>query len=171
MMKIPILRPIEVIDFSRENLREIFNKHQVGELPYYIVLSMDDISVIRDSLDNIREVLRELNKHPRLPYPLYIVSDKISNHLDFAIVRDVNLLPKHYKVKGKRVKTKEQNLLNKVEMTAARIHNHPLDKGHAQIKNQAHLNRILKDMSVEVDFYQFVINRIRQREEAKFNKD
>lgn len=158
--RIPHYAEINVESYDVFELTEKFKEEGIGEVPLYINLSMLNPDLTLKAIKNIAQSLILLNLHPYFPYPLYVVTDKISEHEVMPIIPSVEDLPAHFDNKIKRLKQKEQLLLNKVKLKSNRLANVALYDKVAEIKNQFKNQRKILRACQENEFYQHLIDKL-----------
>lgn len=138
--------------------------NQIATNPAYMIV--DDLGgkELLDMLDLLSEVLAEIKAHPKLPYPFFIISRANVKHKDFHIVSSKETITNYYRLKIKKLKKRELNLLNKVNMIVERIHNYPLNEYLEQMKSDSYYHKVLRDLCVEKAFYKEQLQKMNQQE-------
>ena len=145
--RIPHYAEIKVDNYSIFELTEKFKEEGIGEIPLYIDLSILSDEQTLEAIQNISQSLILLNLHPYFPYPLYVITDKVNDHEIIPIIASPAELPSHFDNKIKRLKQKEQLLLNKVKLKSNRLANIALYDKVAEIKNNLKIKEIFLQLA------------------------
>jgi hypothetical protein len=165
-LKLPVLHKVEIEKFELGAVLTALKKEYAGEVPCVITLELEDIGEIKDALEIIVIALSTLNIHPRFPYPLYIITDKIQHHPDLCLIKKAEDIPEHFVKRLKKIKGREQALLNKTQTILERIQNHPVSEEHEYIKHYFHGRRELKDLSHQVYFFERILKKLQETSES-----
>ena len=158
--RIPNYAEITVESYEVFELTEKLKEQGIGEVPLYINVSALNEELTKKALQNIAQSLILLNLHPFFPYPLYVITDKIGQHDVLPIIPSIDELPAHFNNKIKRLKQKEQLLLNKVRLKSNRLSNVALYDKIAEIKNQFKNQRKILRACQENEFYEHLIDKL-----------
>lgn len=137
-----------------KSLLEKFQTVGIGQGPFYINLTEIKKETALERIEVLLEVLNTLEISPFFPYPIYIVSPYLNSDCKIPTVKTVEELPEHYNKKSKRLKGKEEGLLNKANFISRRLGN--LNPG-AELKKISPImkeQKILFKLTVELDYYE-----------------
>ncbi|TNF01219.1 MAG: hypothetical protein EP326_04880 [Deltaproteobacteria bacterium] len=162
-MRIPIYEEITADNFDLPFLCDLFSSKKIGKIPMYIILHQLHGDELQAALTNITEALIMLNIHPRVPYPLYVVTKEIPNHKDLLIVPSVEALPRHFHNKARRLRSKELALLSKCSILSKKVSNLNVHQRFRQITKTASAQKQLFDHCKEVHFFQQILDGINNR--------
>ncbi len=162
-MRIPIYEEITADDFDLSFLCDLFATKKIGKIPMYIVLHHLHGEELETAMSNITEALIMLNIHPKIPYPLYIVTREVSHHKDLSVVRSVEELPRHFHNKARRLRSKELALLSKCSILSKKLVNQNIHQRFRQIRKTASPQRQLFDQCKQTHFFQQIIDGINNR--------
>lgn len=161
-MKLPVFEELKVPNFEIPILLKALHRIGAGQLPIFVYLSAKNEAEARQQLDHITKALHELGVHPQIPFPIYAITEFIDVHPDIPIVPNEEELPQHFNKKSKRLKTKEQSLLNRVRIVAEKLNNQDLIKTDDSIKMEMSLHRRLYRLTRETHFYETILKKLKQ---------
>ena len=164
-MRLPVYEKITPTDFSIESLKSLFISKLVGDIPCYIILPNLARNQVEQFLDNILKTLQTLRVHPVIPYPVYIITDMIQSHDELLLIKSERKLPQHFLKKSKRLKPKDQTLLNKVDVNSKKIQNSDIEDTLNELKSFISPHRTLFELSKEVDFYEDLLKQLESKGE------
>jgi hypothetical protein len=170
-MRIPIYEEICLDHHDVESILALFKLKKFGQVPYCITTISIDQDFISEALDNISKVLITLNINPQLPYPVYIINSSKRFHPHLKIIESVNLLPKHFFNKIRRLKTKEAALLSKTSLIASKITNENITEKLATLSKILKPQRKLYELSKEIHFYEKILDGLAGKLTTDRNKD
>lgn len=165
-MKLPVFEEIETNDYSIGQLYKTFKKASIGEIPSYICIDMDNPKLIEEALDNIKNALDNLDCSKHFPYPFYVVSPILQDYPGLNVVDSIRQLPKHFFKKPKKLKPKEQSLLNKTAILNEKVKNLNITEKLEYIQSQKENQKKLFLLTRETSFYERVMMGIRDRESS-----
>ena len=151
---------MEFENFTVFELTERLKEVGIGEVPLYVDILEFDQEMTKEFLTNITQAMILLNLHPFFPYPFYVITDKVTSHDLMPICRDVSELPTHFSNRVKRLKQKEQLLLNKVQIKSSKLANISLHDKIGELKNQFKSQRKIMENCQEENFYRHLIERL-----------
>lgn len=154
-MRVPIFQSIEVQAWSKEGLREAYNRQRIEIHPSYLDLTLKDVAKTNQAIAWTAEIFQEDNRI-LIPFPLYIIAPKFLGPYpdDGAVIlSSPSQLPKHYLKKAKKLKNRESALMKKTEIMIQRIQNHELPKDDRWLKRATPLYRQLKEATLEAHYY------------------
>lgn len=125
-MKLPVFEEVKTSDFSVTVLLKLLHRYGAGKSPLFVHLTATNPETATIQADHIAKALRELGVHPQLPFPCYVITGQIKGHSELLVVSEEKFLPSHFNKKAKRLKNKEQSLLNRVRLVADKITNQDL---------------------------------------------
>ncbi|WP_127715891.1 hypothetical protein [Halobacteriovorax sp. HLS] len=163
-MRIPIYEELILNQYNVEYLREELGKSKLGLIPMYTSLHLISDKERPTAAMNIEQVLKELEIHPRYPYPFYIISETPIRSISITVVEHVQNLPLHYFKKAKRLKNKELALLNKATLLAEKVVNNDLYQKEIDLKEGYTHQVLLYRKSKELNFYENVLEELDQKE-------
>lgn len=166
-MKLPVIQQINITNFDLPSLKEAFHNQKVGSLPLYLEISSLEKTVVEKKLLLIKEALDSLKLNSFFPYPFYIINALNIKIEGLNTLDSVIKLPKHYIFKIKRVKNREQALLNKSQIIIERINNHPLREELDLIHDQRIKNKLLKELTKETSIYHKILRNIKNHGEKE----
>lgn len=161
-MKIPLLLKIEVQDIALESIKYILEKNSAGKAPLLLVLDKEVVSKREVFAKNCIEVLKEKGINPYFPYPCYIVSPARIETKGIPHLHKIEQAPKHFIKKIKRIKTREQGLLTKVDTYYSRIRNQSVDDDLDYIQRKREDNRKLRDLCHQKKFFISIVEKLRE---------
>lgn len=158
--RIPTYSELKFESLQVFELTEKLKEEGVGEVPLYIDLSALGPEQTQEALKNLAQSLILLNLHPYFPYPLYVITNKVGHHDVLPIIPSVSDLPEHFNNKIKRLKQKEQLLLNKVKLKSNRLANVALYDKIAEIKKQFKSQKRILRACQENEFYEYIREKL-----------
>lgn len=141
-MKLPVFEEVKTSDFSVTALLKLLHRYGAGKSPLFVHLTAKDPETAQTQADHIAKALRELGVHPQLPFPCYIITTQLKSHSELVVVSEERYLPSHFNKKPKRLKNKEQSLLNRVRLVADKLTNQDL------VELDSHMNREMEEHRV-----------------------
>ncbi len=165
-MKVPLLQKIEISIKDLPELEDIFRKNSIGSIPTILIFTEMTIEHTKKAIHACEALCRQKDLDPSLPYPLYILNQWQIEQSFFPEVSDLNNIPRHFVKKIKRVKKREQNILDKVVTLSNRINNHHVTGDLEYIALKAKDNKRLKELCSEKNFYLDLITKLGQEQEA-----
>jgi len=165
-MKLPNLQVIENAQNDIMVLEKNLKEAHLGENPIAIIASkkLTEDST-RELLLTLKEICDGKHIHPKLPYPIFIVTifDIQSDH--FALVRSKEEITNYYRLKIKKLKKRETHLLGKVKTYTTRINHYRLEEAMNIMKAHSLKHHSLKSVCKEKAFYSDVLNKIKNAEQ------
>lgn len=152
-MKLPLLQKIEIENADVSELDTIFKKNAVGKTPTILIFKNLTLSGTREALEAASLVCKSSRIDPHFPYPIYFLDELNIEQSFFPVLKDINDAPRHFIKKIKRIKKREQVLLDKVTTLSERIQNHPVKEDLEYLAIKAVKNKKLKELCVEKAFY------------------
>lgn len=160
-MKLPVFEEVKVPNFEIQTLVKIFHRYGAGQVPCFIYLSAENENQARMQIDHIVKALQELEVHPQIPYPFYAITKHVQSHPDLPIVPTEEDLPQHFYKKSKRLKSKEQSLLNRVRLVADKLTNQDLITTDENIRQEMSLHKELYRLTRETHFYELILKKLK----------
>lgn len=157
----PSYAEVKIESYEIFELTERLKEEGISELPLYTDLSHLNAEKTEEALTNLGQALILLNLHPYFPYPFYAITDKVGQHDQIPVVSSYDDLPKHFNNRIKRLKQKEQLLMNKVKMKSAKLANVSLYDKIGDLRNQFVSQRELLELCQEQEFYTHLIDRLK----------
>lgn len=154
LIKIPIYEEILVSSFELNALVSSLQNKRVGMVPCYLNLGELKGKQLHEAINNIIKALKKNEISPFFPYPLYLITEHVQYHPDIQIAPSVEQLPRHYFRKSRRLNPKENALLNRNNITAAKIFNENIDQKLSQLKALSSENQEMYNLTTECFFYQ-----------------
>lgn len=151
-MKLPVFEEVKTSDFSVTALLKLFHRHGAGKCPLYIHLNANDSTTANEQADHILRALKELGVHPKLPFPCYVISPHLMNHPELPHTSEEKFLPSHFYKKAKRLKNKEQSLLNRVRIVADKLTNQDILEINNAVENEMSEHKRLHKLTKETHF-------------------
>jgi hypothetical protein len=142
-MRVPIYEEITLNQYDVMSCVDTLRKSKVGKGPTYVDLSRLDEKDAYIVFETIAEALKILRLSPLFPYPLYIITPHYFPELGLATLKSVQDLPKHFFNRVKRMNSKELDLVNKINTTAERVSNHPLEGRKKELRQAMKLQKTL----------------------------
>lgn len=161
-MSIPSYKQIHIIKEDRETIFEQLSEHQFGNLPYVLIITQ-----LKDQLmaiNNINDYIYE-NDTPKLPYPIYIVSNEINAISDIAIFKTFNECPRFFNQKIKAPNIKEQAILHKLHLKQKNLSNLKPHEFNIAIDMYAKGHKELSKIAKEGDFLEKLNRKLRDAHE------
>lgn len=152
MMKLPVFEELKTSDFSTNALLKLLHKVGAGKIPIYIHLSALTQAQAQEQADNVAKALKELGVHPQLPFPCYVITTFLHGHSELPVAKTEKELPKHFNKKAKRLKNKEQSLLNRVRLVSDKLTNEDLVELDQVVTNEMSEHRKLHRLTRETHF-------------------
>lgn len=165
-MKVPLMQKIEMNVKDVPDLKNIFQKNNIGELPTILIFKDFTIEQSKKMISACEIMCDKLFINPRFPYPLYILNEWNIEQSTFPEVSDINAVPRHFVKKIKRIKKREQNILDKVTTLSNRINNHSVTSDLEYITLKANDNKKLKELCAEKSFYLDLLTNLNQEKEV-----
>ena len=152
-MRLPVYHKVSLLDFSFENIKDALVKNSIGKAPVIIEVPGKNQEFAEQILETLYAVLEDLNVHPRIPYPIYVLTKEVITFKDLMIVNHSKSLSNYFNKKIKMLKVREQALLNKTNLRTSRILNHPVRKDLELFHSQRKESRYLNHLSFERNAY------------------
>ncbi|OFZ26692.1 MAG: hypothetical protein A2381_17015 [Bdellovibrionales bacterium RIFOXYB1_FULL_37_110] len=164
----PTLREI-LINCTQDinSLPRLLNEANAGSSP--IILNVESLSHenILKFLDLLYPLLKEINLHPQFPYPIFIMTDKISHHPYFIIIHALKDIPTHYQFKHeKKLTPREISLMRTTYLHNKKIKNlGPFEK-EQDLQTFFKPCKILHDKIKELDYFETLLKKINRDEQT-----
>ena len=115
-MKLPSLREIELSSFKNKDvIKNSLLKEKTGNHPGLFVLPETfNVEQIGELLDLLEEIFNELNIHPLLPYPFYVITKKINHHHFFPILSHPSKITPYYSLRSNKLQASENTAMEKI---------------------------------------------------------
>lgn len=127
-MKIPVYEEIILQGNGKEYLADFMPLSRIGRVPSFInAQKLSRIELI-NFLDDLEEALKENKLNPLFPYPLYVITEELSEYNSIPLLKTVKDLPDHFFKKVKRPNNKEMQLLNKLYLRVEKVGNLDMEK-------------------------------------------
>tara|TARA_R110000868_G_scaffold411568_1_gene705392 strand:- start:3717 stop:4199 length:483 start_codon:yes stop_codon:yes gene_type:complete len=160
-MKLPVFEEVKTSDFSLSILMKHLHRAGAGKSPIYIHLEPTDPVLARDQADSVYEALVGLDVHPQLPFPCYIITPALRGHDYLPHAKAEQDLPSHFRKKSKRLKNKEQSLLNRVRLVADKLTNQDLPQLDAIVNEEMSEHKKLYKVTRESHFYELLLKALK----------
>lgn len=159
--RLPVWEELKVNHKTEESLCKYLDEFHAGEVPLFFdatTLTEEDLGTF---LTHLKKALDLIGVHPQIPYPIYIISSKLTDHPHFAILKDFSQLPKHFTVRGRRLKNLEQEIFIKINIINLKIRNTAIEERLERFSNSYQGSRELGHLFKENFFYEQVLEKIR----------
>jgi len=158
MIKIPVYEEIVISgkSYDKSSIIRSIKKLNYGRSPLFLNLNHLSESALDIVLRNLEEAIVELKFHPLVPYPVYIITDKIRMHDRFLLVKAETLLPKHFAKPIRKLKSKELSLLGKIGILQEKLNNIDIDEQVSSLHNKLEEHKVLFEITKELYFYETV---------------
>lgn len=158
-MKVP---SIEELKFESYELTELITqvKKKVGTGPYFIRLSGKSYNETANIIDGLTKAFSALHIDPHFPYPIYIISEHDIILSPFSIFQKDEDLPRFFKIKSMRLKSKELSLLQKSIIMAKRVSNHRIEGINDDLNVPVNNQRALRDLVKENSYYEDLLQTL-----------
>jgi len=153
-MRIPSFKEFQLEATDVVSIEEAISSCQVGEQPFYLMAHQFDKDALDKLLSNISRIFKFLKIDPHFPYPFYVVTELLHDHEFFPIANSLGHLPDHFKVKIKKLRHKELDILQKTRITAEKIRNKPIIEKIKSIESSFSNHKELYELCKETQFYQ-----------------
>tara|TARA_R100000656_G_scaffold96920_1_gene70364 strand:+ start:306 stop:788 length:483 start_codon:yes stop_codon:yes gene_type:complete len=160
-MKLPVFEEVKTSDFSVSILMKHLHRAGAGKSPIFIHLDPADPVLANQQADCVHEALIGLDIHPQLPYPCYIVTPALKDHADLPHARAEQDLPSHFRKKSKRLKNKEQSLLNRVRLVADKLTNEDLGQLDKEVQSEMKEHKKLYKLTRETHFLELLLKALK----------
>lgn len=160
-MKLPVFEEVKTTDFSVPVLVKLLHRAGAGRSAIYIHLTAKDIEQAQIQADSIVQAFEQLSVHPNLPYPCYIISPVLKYHSVLNVVPLEQNLPSHFRQKTKRLKNKEQSLLNRVKLVSDKITNLDLTQLDQTVRTEMKEHKKLYKLTRETHFLEMLLKSIK----------
>ncbi len=160
-MKLPLIQKIDILPSQFNELEVIFKKNAIGSGPTLLQFPELDGKNLGEVYKMCEESFKHLGINPRFPYPTYILSEVGLKQTFFPELKSTRAIPKHFIKKIKRIKKREQSLLDKITTLSERIKNHNISEDLNYLTNKSSKNKELRNLCSEKDFYLELIESIK----------
>lgn len=120
-MNIPIFQEIFVNDITKSNLESMLEAANFGLGPIFCDAAILDQDNLNNFIHLLIEISEEYQINLKVPYPIYIITDKIIHHSDICIISSIEQLPKYFFQKTRHLKSQEIPLFNKSKILRLKI--------------------------------------------------
>ena len=165
-MRIPIYEELILKHYTLDYLREKIGECKIGLVPMYTSFHNISEKERPTAALNIEQILKELEIHPKFPYPFYIISETPINSITISVFNKVENLPIHFFKKAKRLKNKELALLNKSTLLAEKVINNDLYAKDEDLLKGYQGQKTLYRASKELNFYEKILFDLDKKEES-----
>lgn len=156
-----MIQKIEIDDFEDSSLEKVLLKNQVGSCPTLLSLEVPKGSSWSECALKVEANFKTLSVDPRFPYPTYLLNPMgIKTSQYFPSLAALTDAPKHFKKKIKRLKNREQVLLEKTITLSNRIKNHSVPKTWAYLLEKSFMNKTLRNLCHEKAFYNDILDTL-----------
>lgn len=170
-MKLPLLQKIEISTHDETEIATIIKKNNVGKIPTIFLFSELTIEKAKLAIKACETQFLKQKINPLFPYPSYILNEWNIDQSFFPILRNITDAPKHFVKKIKRVKKREQVLLDKVTTLSERINNHSVSDDLEYVTVKANDNKTLKDLCSEKSFYLELLMNLKNPQKGLEDKE
>lgn len=160
-MKLPVFEEVKTSDFSVSALEKLLHQTGAGKTPLCIHLDATEPQSALEQANNIAKALTQLGIHPQLPFPCYLISPVLQGHSELPVVALEQDLPSHFRKKTKRLKNKEQSILNRVRLVADKLNNQNLPQLDEGLKLEMKEHRKLYKLTRETHFLELLLKRLK----------
>jgi hypothetical protein len=169
-MRVPVYNEIKLKGFSLSSIKDDFRKSKVGTGPFYIDLTNHPLEEPEEVFAKVIKALQHFNINQHFPYPFYIISERTihDSFLKIFFIKSVKELPKYYLQKNGQIKSKESELLHKVEVLFQRIQNSDINTNLPKLKEAYKNQRHFYDLSRETAFLEEVFNELEKDNEILY---
>lgn len=158
-MKVPSIEELKLEGLDLTDLITQLKK-RVGSGPYFIKLNTKSYNETARIIDNLTKALSALHIDPHFPYPIYIISEHDIILSPFSIFKHEDELPRFFKVKSMRLKSKELSLLQKSTILAKRVSNHRIEDISNDLNIAINNQRALRDLVKENCYYEDLVKTL-----------
>ncbi len=151
-MKIPSYEKIELKDGEYLVIKNQLSSVRTDQSPYYLDLTDFPKSAINDILTKIDRALEELGIKMKFPYPLFIITPLVHKFGLLRMLQRKDDLPLFFTKKTKRLRPKEQSLLNKSSLMAKKVYNQPIEEKLKSLQENLKTHKALYLLGKKVDF-------------------
>jgi len=160
-MKLPVFEEVKTTDFSVPVLVKLLHRAGAGRSAIYIHLTAKEAEQAQTQADAVVSAFEQLGVHPNLPYPCYVISPILKFHPVLNVVALEQNLPSHFRQKTKRLKNKEQSLLNRVKLVSDKITNLDLSELDQAVKTEMKEHKKLYKLTRETHFLEMLLKSIK----------
>lgn len=150
-MKTPILEEFKLKAIDKVEIKANVKHYRVGHQPVYLDASRLDRNRLIKLLGLLSNVLEEENLSPKFPYPFYIISEIEDVWTKFPIFKSIEDLPKYYQFEPTRPTTKEQKILDFIDISASNIRNEDVQLCLDEFTRTISSQRIIKSLAKEAN--------------------
>lgn len=148
-MKTPILEEFKLKSIDKAEIEINVKHYKVGHQPLYIDASRLERDRLINLLGLLSNVFEEENLSPKFPYPFYIITDLEDIWTRFPILRSLEDLPDYFQFEATRPTTKEQKILDFIDISASNIRNEDVQLCLDEFGRTISSQRILKSLAKE----------------------
>ena len=160
-MKLPVFEEVKTTDFSVPVLIKLLHRAGAGRSAIFFHLSAKDPEQAKTQADAVVQAFEQLGLHPNLPYPCYIISSVLKFHPVLNVVALEQNLASHFRQKTKRLKNKEQSLLNRVKLVADKLTNLDLIDLDQVVKSEMKEHKKLYKLTRETHFLEMLLKSMK----------
>ena len=163
MIKIPNLQFVDIATRDFSTLKKTLLDANIGENAIAIAIdpSLSKNAVV-EIVDTLKEVCEKLFVNPKIPYPIFIVTQHPVKNSDFLFVKNKDNISNYYRLKMKKLKKRENNLLNKVRTYTTRINHYRVGPSLEALSEHSRKHKMLKSACKEKAFYTDIIDKIQE---------
>ncbi|EQC50784.1 hypothetical protein [Bacteriovorax sp. DB6_IX] len=159
-MKVPTLEEIKLTSAEMSEIKNLLIKSKVGLAPKYTDLSHLGRERLNEILTILEIVFKDINIHPKFPYPFYIINGNTDVSSFFPVVKGFEDIPEYFQVEVKRVTNKEQKLLDKIEVICSQVHNENIENRLHEYKMNILPQKFIKSLAKEGLFLEKVLENL-----------
>ena len=148
-MKTPILEEFKLKSIDKVEIKANLKHYRVGHKPVYLDASRLKRDRLIKLLGLLSNVMEEENLSPKFPYPFYIISDIEDIWTKFPIFKSIEELPSYYQFEATRPTTKEQKILDFIDISASNIRNEDVQLCLDEFSRTISSQRIIKSLAKE----------------------
>lgn len=161
MIKIPNLQFVDIATRDFTTLKKTLIDANIGENPIAIAIDPSlSKNAVSEIVDTLKEVCVKLFINPKIPYPIFVVSNHVINSSDFLFVKNKDDITNYYRLKMKKLKKRESHLLSKVRTYTTRINHYRVGESIDSLKEHSKKHKMLKAACKEKSFYTDIIEKI-----------
>ncbi|GEM_PF-4613610 len=160
-MELPLFRHVSVTRTNQSTLVSLVDSINLNSYPAYITFDSNfDESEIVEMSHSIANHLSKNGTRYKLPFPLYLITNlAYDNHL-LLIEKSTSSLPKYFKVSRRNPNQRELQILKRINILREQIEAIPVNKILEAIKTRSKNNRLLKEQSKRLDFYETITQKL-----------
>jgi len=157
LMKVPTLEEIKLTSSNLTEIKSQLTKAKVGKAPIYTDLTHLGRERLSEILALIELVLKDINIHPKFPYPFYVINGNTEVSTTIPIIKSFEDIPSYFQVEVKRVTNKEQKLLDKIDVICSTVQNEDIEQRLHEYKMNILPQKFIKSLAKEGLFLEGIL--------------